>query len=516
MTALLTRPAATTRRPAAAEALIERSAPQRSTLDVEAIIGLTNDLIGHSKKYRPERAKAVRELLVWLDTFPGSDWHQRWRATGSDGLGEMWGPQGPRGMAHPVAKSGVNALIALEVIRPTVGWLREATPPHLFTRCREVMEPEAFEKLGAMAETFPVARTARMLAINMLTILRIHIGHTIMNATAADVGEVVQAWRASGRMIHSVPLAWKVLQETGGLRGEASDFRSLTLAGPKTVAELVDSRGVRSAPIKALLTDYLSERAASVDYPTLVGLSRMLVKHFWVDIEEHAHEQTDLRLTAEVAKAWKTRLRHLPDGRERADYFTHLMAVRSFYLDIAQWALTDPSRWAQWVSICPIGAEETAGARKRLHRRRARMHQRTRTLAPLLPDLVSQAERHKRWAADIFTQAASVPEGQEFEFEGARYRRVIRRSCYSDGAARPSVVELAGGKTLRLHHIEELAFWTWAVIEVFRHTGSSTGGAAGTHPLVHTSLHRADRRADCSPANRPIEVGPRTGTPRRP
>lgn len=468
MTATLTQPA--NQRPAA-EVRIDRSAPLRSALDVEAIVELTNQRIGHSAKYRPERIKAVRGLLAWLDTFPGSDWQQRWQATGSDGLGEMWGPQGPQGMTHSVNKSGVNAIIALEVIRPSVGWLREATPPHLFTRCRELMEPEIFEKLTTTAETFPVARTARMLAINMLTILRIHIGHNVMDATAADIDEVVQAWRASGRMIHSVPLAWQVLQRTGGLRGEASDFRSLTLAGQKTVAELVNSRGVRSAPIAALLTEYLSERAANVDYPTLIGLSRMLVKHFWVDIELHAPDQTDLRLTSEVAAAWKSRLRHLPDGRERADYFTHLMAVRSFYLDIAQWALTDPGRWAQWVSICPIGTDETAGARKRVHRRRARMHQRTRTLAPLLPALASKAERHKSWAADIFTRAAAVPEGQEFEFEGARYRRAIRRSSYSDGAARPSVVELAGGKTLRLHHVEELAFWTWAVIEVFRHTG---------------------------------------------
>ncbi len=101
--------------------------------------------------------------------------------------------------------------------------------------------------------------------------------------------------------------------------------------------------------------------------------------------------------------------------------------------------------------------------------------------------MISEAERHKRWAADIFNRAAAVPEGQEFEFEGARYRRVIRRSAYSDGAARPSVVELASGKTLRLHHIEELAFWTWAVIEVFRHTGVRLEELL---ELTHLSLRR--------------------------
>lgn len=465
----------------------KRPAPCRSECNADIILELTQLRIGHSQKYRPERARAVRLLLEWLASFPGTDWQDRWQASGSDEHGRMWGPPDPQGMAYSIHKSGVNPLIALEVIRPTVGWLREATPPHLFVRCREVMEPGVFRSLAATAETFAVARTARMLALNMITILRIHTGQPVLDATAGDFNEVVQAWRATGRMIHSVPLAWQVLQRAGGLRGAPADFRTMTLSRQKTVSELVDSRGVRSAPIAALLTDYLTERAASIDYTSLAGLSRMLVKHFWVDIERHAPGQSDLRLAPDVVAAWKQRLRILPDGRERTDYFTILMAVRGFYLDIAQWALTDPARWAKWVVAPPVSAGETAGVKKRVKRRQARMHQRTRTLAPLLPRLAAATLEQKRWAAALFERSAAASEGEQFRFEGVEYRRVVRRSTYSDGDRRPSVIDLSSDSVVRLHHVEELAFWAWAVIEVLRHTGMRLEELL---ELTHLSIRR--------------------------
>jgi hypothetical protein len=238
----------------------------------------------------------------------------------------MWGPQGPQGMNHPVEKSGVSALIALEVIRPSLGWLREATPPHLFVRCREVMEPEVFQSLSTIVETFPVARAARMLAMNMITILRIHTGHDVLGATADDLGEV-------------------------------DNWRPYTPA-PKT------GPGCINGP-----------------------------------------------------------------------------------------------------ALSP----------------------------PLLPTFVAAAEEQKRWAAVIFRFAAAIPEGQEFGFERAHDRRVTRRSCYSDGAARPSVIDLATDQVLRLHHIEEVAFWSWATIEVFRHSGVRLEELLELTHLSIRNLHHADR-----------------------
>jgi hypothetical protein len=35
-----------------------------------------------------------------------------------------------------------------------------------------------------------------------------------------------------------------------------------------------------------------------------------------------------------------------------------LMTVRAFYLDLAHWALDEPSRWGPWAVPCPIRGEQ--------------------------------------------------------------------------------------------------------------------------------------------------------------
>ena len=76
----------------------------------------------------------------------------------------------------------------------------------------------------------------------------------------------------------------------------------------------------------------------------------------------------------------------------RQTYRVTLHQVRAFYLDLAQWATEDPSRWAQWAVPCPISAAEVS-LKKTFARRKARMDQRTRDLRPFLPQLVAAAEK---------------------------------------------------------------------------------------------------------------------------
>src|SRR5260370_8419422 len=72
----------------------------------------------------------------------------------------------------------------------------------------------------------------------------------------------------------------------------------------------------------------------------------------------------------------------------------HLTIVRSFYLDIAEWAATDPSRWAQWAVPCPVRPGELT-FRQALNRRKSRTDQRTRERLPVLPRLVPAAEKER-------------------------------------------------------------------------------------------------------------------------
>ena len=45
------------------------------------------------------------------------------------------------------------------------------------------------------------------------------------------------------------------------------------------------------------------------------------------------------------------------------DHYSVLFAVRAFYLDIAQWALEDPS-WAPWAVRCPVRDSDVRGSMK--------------------------------------------------------------------------------------------------------------------------------------------------------
>ena len=72
-----------------------------------------------------------------------------------------------------------------------------------------------------------------------------------------------------------------------------------------------------------------------------------------------------------------------------------LFPVRAFYLDIAQWAVDDPARWASWVAPCPIRDGEVPYG-KELSRRKARMDQRTRERLPVLPILAAGVDEERQ------------------------------------------------------------------------------------------------------------------------
>ncbi|HEY4990648.1 MAG TPA: hypothetical protein VII33_01030, partial [Nakamurella sp.] len=97
-----------------------------------------------------------------------------------------------------------------------------------------------------------------------------------------------------------------------------------------------------------------------MDHTTLHNLALSLGGLFWRDLERHHPGIDSLHLQPAVAAGWKQRLltktRRVagPNGeisevREPRAAGLHSMgAVRAFYLDIAQWAMEDPSRWAPW------------------------------------------------------------------------------------------------------------------------------------------------------------------------
>ena len=169
----------------------------------------------------------------------------------------------------------------------------------------------------------------------------------------------------------------------------------------------------RRPAIRDVLVHYLAERAAVLDYGSLVNQSQMLVALFWTDLERHHPGICSLNLPDDAAQAWKQRIHTLPDGRPRLNYHTVLLAVRSFYLDLRQWSLEDPARWAPWAAPCPVSEADVRGYVKETRLRQARMQQRTRTLAPVLPQLVAAAEERARLSR-LLDAARDAAPGEQF------------------------------------------------------------------------------------------------------
>ena len=468
--------------------VIARPRPTRCSATREEILDRLPAAIAEKRWYRQLRAEGLRGLLEWLEGYPGTDWQERWEATGANTAGPSWGEPGLTERQRSRQASAVTALVVLEAIRPSVHWLRTATPPHLLTTWRNIHALGIYEDVARHAGEQQASRTNRMLAVNTLTVVHITTGREPSEMTVEDFRAVVEAAAEIRKPLKGVELAWHVLQLAGGLPGAGPTYRAATGGAPSDVEALVARYDMRPGPVRDLLVDYLNERSAAIDRSSLQGLVRALVKHFWADIEAHHPEQRGLRLSKETVTEWKGRLRVLPDGRGRSDYLTILMTVRAFYLDVAQWALTDPSRWGPWAVPSPISAADASGVRKESRRRQARMQQRTRTLAPLLPRLVAAAESRLDRASRLLAVATITPEGGCFDLAGTRYVGVARRSHYADGPSRPAVRRADGqGPVMQVWRLEDDAFWAWAVIEVLRLTGARCEELV---ELTHLSIRR--------------------------
>lgn len=142
--------------------------------------------------------------------------------------------------------------------------------------------------------------------------------------------------------------------------------------------------------------------------------------------------------------------------------------MRSFYLDLAHWAVEDPARWAVWVVPCPIGEEEI-NRRKVKRKRKSRMDSRTRERLPVLPIVVRCVAEWRTRAAALLEAARRARPGEEFTADGT----ILVRSVLEprSGAGTVWAHDPADGRRRDLVREEDHAFWSWAVVEVLRATG---------------------------------------------
>ena len=222
--------------------------------------------------------------------------------------------------------------------------------------------------------------------------------------------------------------------------------------------------------------DYLKERQPALDYASLEQLARRLGM-FWADLEAHHPGIDSLHLPAEVADAWKRRMRTKPktvtmaDGTktvietERICHREFLTPVRAFYLDLAQWAVEDPGRWARWAAPCPVGPADTVQGKVQRHRK-SRMDARTRERLPVLPVLIRCAAEQHAGAAALLHAARAARPGDIITAAGQTLAQTTSSASASIWAE-----DLATGQRRNLTTEEDRAFWAWAAIEVLRATG---------------------------------------------
>jgi integrase len=422
-------------------------------------------------------------LLDWLEDQPGATWQERWLASGADQAGtpgwrefpRRWLAERGRPPAYWLAGMSValRAAAAADIVRPSMHWLLAggAANNHFTRALAAERDPAGFARLQGLLDADPeLSAAARRVTVHRAAVIVAAKGGMLAEVT---IGDLLAEYAAEDEALRSpcqgMQVIYGALRAMGVIEGPAS-FRQLRAAGPRTPEQMIDRYHLACRPVRDLLVDYLRERQPALDHSTLQQLGFILGKLFWADIEQHHPGISSLHLPDDVARAWKQRLQVKETGgatAERIGSRPCLTNVRAFYLDLAQWALDDPSRWAQWAVPCPVRPNETV-SRKMTQHRKSRMDARTRERLPVLPALASALGRQRNDAAALLAAARQAQPGQEFTAAG---RTLARLPVQSGSPLKVWARDPATGVRAELTVQEDYAFWAWAAVEVLRHTG---------------------------------------------
>lgn len=464
------------------------TASQRS---VEEVLAAVDELEADAVlRERSRRVLGVRQLLGWLASFPGETWQQRWLASGADTAGKAWtdlpdahGATSDRQTWRAQMTGAAGRLILLDAIRPSYVWLYSAPSNTLYLRFEHLRDPAGFAAMTARCGAKGALTVLdRRSAFTQLARMLMHNGGLLADITVADCLEAYRAQTGYASNARQHSLWYTLLREEGILPVDSlPTIFAASRRGQLTIEDIVDGYDVACRPVRDMFVDYLHERQPGLDYKTIRSLAIKLILLFWKDLELHHAGIDSLHLDDAVARAWKERLRHVRYGnhklgQERQDPYTILMAVRAFYADLSHWALEDPVRWAPWAAPSPVDSRDLAGMTKAAKHRQSRMHQRIRERAPLLPRLVDTASHRRSNAAALLMAARDVAPGELFSAAGQTLRRTaLATDPELGGGGRPGVVYATAadgtGPRRNLLREDERAFWAWACVEVFRHTG---------------------------------------------
>lgn len=449
--------------------------PAAEVLEHLAIVPGWSSWGNSSRSFMKQGASAI---LDWLSTHPGEGWQARWDSSGLNSVTDpadllMNGVAGTNKTKKRMLIAGMTGLLVSQLARPSYDYLqnRGGGLGKLLDFALEARRPGTRLALEKAAAEYGLGLHSKQKGIVLLGKVVLHTGREIDQLTINDLHTYrswnYRRWQKFGTGSHA---ACDLLRNLGIIPLDITMKESLH-RGQMTTTEHVDQCGVQSRAIREVLIRYLDERRASLDYVTFRKLAATLSKVFWADIERHHPEQETLRLPRHVIAGWKERLAvvTMPKGttRPRQGVPEVLIAVRAFYLDISEWAIDDPF-WAVWAAPSPVRVNETTGFRKTKHARQAAIHQRIRERMPLLATLVAHTEQHLAEQQTFLKAATSVVPGEKFAFGGQTFDRVKLRD---GGGTLILAKNVDTAERVDVGAAERQAFWTWACIEVLRHTG---------------------------------------------
>ena len=404
-------------------------------------------LVDEGRAAQQRRRLGLTRLLDWLADQPGDTWQQRWVASGADTAGnaDWWQPM--LAWARPAAPHcGVTLssnlrvcalmLVCTDVIRPSLEWvLKPRAPQNLVPNMAKLRDPDGFSELVALCDASLAGRTMKAAALRRAATILAIKGGTLREITVGDCLQLSLAIDGRSLRANKGMGFYQLLHTMGVFGPEApSTIRAFGTIGQLSPAQLIDRYAITCRPVRDLLVAYLQERQPGLDHTTLRNLAFNLGCLFWRDLERHHSGIASLHLPPEVAAAWKQRMltktRHVAGSNgqttevreRRAGGQDGLAAVRAFYLDISQWAMEDPARWALWAAPCPVRPEDLA-RQKEIRSRKSRMDQRTRERLPILPILMARVNDERTTTAACLQAALSTAPGGSFTIDGRTMHR---------------------------------------------------------------------------------------------
>jgi hypothetical protein len=436
------------------------------------------------------RRLGVLSVVGWLQQQPGDSWQDRWRCSGAESRSDwrdLLATNPPAGRTEDRRldrlSPGLLVLICADVIRPSLSWLVRSAPArrNLAVEMARTRDGVAFAELARTVAAGAISRHQQQHALTRVAMILAAKGGSVADVQVGDCLELLAEAAASGeRDNHGrSPLFYQLLHAHLRWEHAPATIQVFGGRGQPSCEELIDRYRLQCGPVRDVLVDYLRERQPTVDFISLQRLAYLLGKLFWADIEAHHPGLDTLKLPRDVAAAWKqrvmtrTRTTTGPDGHPqtltlpRQDGRSVLSAVRSFYLDLAEWADDDPARWAPWAVRCPVTAGDVSHKKVRAERK-SRMDQRTRERLPVLPTLVAWVQNERDRTAALLGAASATAPGAEFTASGVTMRRCVLTPQTS---GRVWAQPLDDPTRIDLTFAEHRGFWTWAMVEVLRHTG---------------------------------------------